>query len=139
MIMRSYFIGNIPEALIESANIDGASEFRIYTSLVLPLSKPIMATIGLFLGINYWNDWYNGLIYLTDSNLYNIQNVLNNMLTNIQFLQQNSQVSTSISTELPATTVKMAVAVVGVIPVLIIYPFFQKYFVKGITIGAVKG
>ena len=139
LIARTFFMTNIPFSIIESASIDGAGEFRIFFSIILPISMPILATIGLFAGVGYWNDWYNGLIYLTNSNLYNIQNVLNNMLMDIQFLQQNSQVASNTTTELPATTVKMAIAVIGALPILIIYPFFQKYFVKGITIGAVKG
>lgn len=139
LIARTFFMTNIPKAIIESASIDGASEFRAFFSIVLPCSLPIVATIGLFVGVGYWNDWYNGLIFLTDSRLYNIQNVLNNMLMDIQFLQQNSKAAASSSISLPATTVRMAIAVVGVLPVLVIYPFFQKYFVKGIVIGAVKG
>lgn len=139
LIARTFFMTNIPFSIIESASIDGAGEFRIFFSIIMPISMPILATIGLFSGVGYWNDWYNGLIYLTNSNLYNIQNVLNNMLMDIQFLQQNSQVASNMTTELPATTVKMAIAVIGALPILIIYPFFQKYFVKGITIGAVKG
>lgn len=139
LLARTFFMTNVPFSIIESASIDGAGEFKIFRSIVLPISLPIVATIGLFVGVGYWNDWYNGLIFLTDSSLFNIQNVLNNMLMNIQFLQQNSQVASNTSMQLPATTVKMAIAVVGVLPILVIYPFFQKYFVKGITIGAIKG
>lgn len=140
MIMRSYFTSNIPDAIIESAYIDGASEFKIYTSIILPLSKPIMATIGLFLGINYWNDWYNGLIYLNDTKLFSIQNVLNRMISDAQFLASSNlgTVSTGNIT-LPTTSTRMAVAVVTVLPILLAYPFFQRYFIKGITIGSVKG
>lgn len=139
LIARTFFMTNIPMAIIESASIDGAGEFTIFRKIILPVSLPILATIGLFIGVAYWNDWYNGMIYLTDAKLLNIQNVLNNMLTNIQYISQNPEVAGNISVPLPETTVKMAIAVVGVLPVLVIYPIFQKYFVKGIVIGAVKG
>ena len=141
LIMRTYFTNNIPEAIIESASIDGAGEFRIFYKIILPLSLPILATIGLFEAVGYWNDWFNGLIYLTNYKLFSIQNVLNRMLTDIQFLSSNNEVASqsSVIANMPTTTVKMAIAVVGAIPILIAYPFFQKYFVKGISIGAVKG
>jgi putative aldouronate transport system permease protein len=108
---------------------------------VLPLSLPILATLGLMIGVTYWNDWYNGLIYLTNPNLFSLQNVLNRLLENISFLQRNSSLGAAAAREIariPSNTVRMAMAVVGAAPVLIIYPFFQKYFVNGITIGAVK-
>lgn len=139
LLARTFFMTNIPMAIIESASIDGAGEFTIFRKIILPVSLPILATIGLFIGVAYWNDWYNGLIYLTDAKLLNIQNVLNNMLTNIQYISQNPDIAGNVSAPLPETTVKMAIAVVGVLPVLVIYPIFQKYFVKGIVIGAVKG
>jgi len=141
MIMRSYFISNIPDAIIESAYIDGANEFKIFTKMVLPLSKPIMATIGLFLGVNYWNDWYNGLIYLTETKLFSIQNVLNRMISDAQFLASSNLGSTvnAGAIQLPATSTRMAIAVVTILPIFVAYPFFQKYFIKGITIGSVKG
>ncbi|MFS0725790.1 carbohydrate ABC transporter permease [Paenibacillus sp. 1P07SE] len=141
LLIRSFFMTSIPVPIIESAYIDGASEFKIFYSIVMPLSLPILATIGLMLSIGYWNDWFNGLVYLTEPKLYSIQNLLNRMLSNIQFLQQNnlggnaSQASASI----PMNSVRMAMAVIGIIPMLCVYPFFQKYFVKGLTIGAVKG
>lgn len=141
MIMRSYFRSNIPEAIIESAYIDGASEFKIYKKIIMPLSVPIIATVGLFVGIAYWNDWYNGLIYLTEAKLFSIQNVLNRIISDAQFLASanfGNAVSTSAIT-LPTTATRMAIAVVTILPILIVYPFFQKYFVKGIALGAVKG
>ncbi|MGN6711976.1 carbohydrate ABC transporter permease [Anaerocolumna jejuensis] len=141
MIMRSYFVSNIPDAVIESAYIDGANEFKIFSKMILPLSKPIMATIGLFLAINYWNDWYNGLIYLTDTKLFSIQNVLNRMISDAQFLASSNLGSTvnAGAIKIPSTSVRMAIAVVTILPILMAYPFFQKYFIKGITIGSVKG
>lgn len=142
LLIRTYFATSIPVPIIESAYIDGASEYRIFFSIVMPLSLPILATIGLMLTISYWNDWFNGLIYLTEPRLFSIQNLLNRMLTNIQFLQQNSFASnnaSAITSNLPTNAVRMAMAVIGVVPLLCVYPFFQKYFVKGLVVGAVKG
>lgn len=142
LLMRTFFRMNIPLAIIESAKIDGAGEFTTFIKIILPLSLPIMATVGLLVGVNYWNDWNNGLIYITDPKLFSIQNLLNRILQDIQFLATNSDVngqSGEAMAKLPSTTVRMAIAVIGVIPILVIYPFFQKYFQKGMTIGAVKG
>lgn len=139
MIMRSYFVTNIPKEILESGRVDGASEFKILFQLVLPISKPILATIGLMSGIAYWNDWTNGLYYVTDTKMSTVQVLLNRMLTNAQYLQQAGSYGTVSMESVPTTVVRMAVAVVGALPLLIIYPFFQKYFTKGMTIGAVKG
>ncbi|MBB3110109.1 putative aldouronate transport system permease protein [Paenibacillus phyllosphaerae] len=141
LLIRTFFSTSIPVPVIESAFIDGASEFKIFYRIVLPLSLPIMATIGLMLMIAYWNDWYNGLIYVTDTKLFSLQNVLNRMLSDIQFLQTNSFGSNQSETtaNIPLDTIRMAMAAIGIIPIMIAYPFFQKYFVKGLTIGAVKG
>lgn len=142
LLVRTFFMTSIPSALLEAASIDGASEIKTFYRIVLPLSLPIMATIGLFQAIAYWNDWFNGLIYLTDTRLFGIQTILNKMMTDIQFLTSNSNLASTGAgqaiMELPSTTVRMAIAAIGVLPILIAYPFFQKYFVKGITIGAVK-
>jgi putative aldouronate transport system permease protein len=138
IIMRTYFKLNIPFAVVESAKIDGASEMRTFFKIILPLSLPILATVGILSGLMYWNDWMNGLYYLTDTKLYNLQNVLNQMIQQIQFLQQSSNVNMDVS-KLPSTTLRMAIAVIGSVPLLIIYPFFQKYFAKGLTVGSVKG
>ncbi|QJD82835.1 carbohydrate ABC transporter permease [Cohnella herbarum] len=140
LLIRTFFSTSIPVPIIESAYMDGASEFKIFYRIVLPLSLPILATIGLMLTINYWNDWFNALIYVTDAKLFSIQSLLNRMLSNIQFLQQNTLGSTQgQAASLPTNAVRMAMAVVGILPIVCIYPFFQKYFVKGLTIGAVKG
>lgn len=136
IMMRSYFTANIPDALIEAARIDGAGEYTILLKITLPMSLPIMATIGLMVGLGYWNDWLNGLYYLTDTNLFTIQNILNRIIQDIQFLANNSS---GIAMKLPSIGIRMAIAVIGVLPIFCIYPFFQKYFVKGITIGGVKG
>jgi len=140
LLMRTFFIKNIPPALIEAAQIDGASEFQIYWKIILKLSLPIMATVGLMTAVFYWNDWFNGLVYLNDPSLYSIQVILNQMLMNIRFLANTNlgNYGSSGISEIPGTSIRMAIAVIGVLPILTIYPFFQKYFVKGITIGAVK-
>lgn len=142
ILIRSYFQNNVPLSLVEAAQIDGASEFQVVMKVVLPMSKPIIATIGLFIGVAYWNDWQNGLYYVTDEKIYSIQQILNNMLKNIEYLSKNATSvakSTSLAGSLPAATVRMAIAVIGLLPILVIYPFVQKYFVKGISLGAVKG
>ncbi|MGO4546248.1 carbohydrate ABC transporter permease [Paenibacillus sp. 2TAB23] len=141
LLVRTFFMTSIPPALIEAAQIDGAGEIKTFYKIVLPLSMPIMATIGLFEAILYWNDWFNGMTYVTDPQLFSIQNILNRIISDIQFLSSNSNLTSTASgemAELPSTSVRMAIAVIGVLPILIAYPFFQKYFIKGITIGAVK-
>lgn len=137
IMARSYFQTNLPVEIQESARIDGADEVRIFAKIAIPLAKPIISTLMLFIGLSYWNDWNNGLIFLTDHNLYSIQNVLNEMIKSIQFLQQNA--TTASATQLPSNGVRMAIAVVATLPVLIAYPFLQKGFVRGIVMGGVKG
>lgn len=140
ILVRNYFKNSIPVSLTEAARLDGAGEFRVFLTIIIPLSKPIIATIGLMTGLAYWNDWQNGLYYLSPrggSKYYTIQIILNNINENIRALQQSvSAMETNI--KLPSTTVRMAIAVIGILPIIIIYPFFQKYFVKGITLGGVK-
>ncbi|WP_160720480.1 carbohydrate ABC transporter permease [Bacillus sp. USDA818B3_A] len=141
LLMRTFFMTSIPEPVIESARMDGAGEFRTFFSIVLPLSLPILATIGLLQTIIYWNDWFNGLVYITEPSLFSIQNILNRMLSDIQFLATSnlgSNTSTA-AAQIPTTAVRMAIAVIGILPILIAYPFFQKYLVKGIALGSVKG
>jgi putative aldouronate transport system permease protein len=141
IMMRTYFTTNIPDAVIEAARIDGAGEWRTLIQIVLPMSVPMVATMALLIGLSYWNDWRNGFYYLTKSELFSIQNILNRMLQDVQFLKSGAggANASEIAATLPSTGIKMAIAVVGALPVLIVYPFFQRYFVKGITIGAVKG
>lgn len=141
IMMRTYFSTSIPDAVIEAARIDGAGEWRILFGIVLPMSLPMIATLGLLIGLGYWNDWKNGLYYLTDTKLFSIQNMLNTMLQDVRFLASGGAGANSgeIAANMPSVGIKMAIAVVGALPIMIIYPFFQKYFVKGITIGAVKG
>ena len=140
IMMRTNFQTNIPEAVIEASRIDGAGEFTTLLKVVLPMSKPIIATLVLLVGLHYWNDWTNGLYYINKDKYYSIQVLLNRMLQDVQFLMSSAASDSSeLAKDIPSVSLKMAVAVMGVLPVLCIYPFFQKYFVKGITVGAVKG
>jgi putative aldouronate transport system permease protein len=143
LLMKSYFVTSVPDEILEAAYIDGAGEFKTMYSVAIPMAKPIIATIGLFIGIAYWNDWNNGYIYVVKhTELYSIQNLLNRLMQNIQALSQNA---TNLSNagqglaQIPTATVRMALATLGILPVVVIYPFIQKNFVKGITLGGVKG
>lgn len=138
IMMRTFFTTNIPDAVIDAARIDGASEWKLLLRVVLPMSLPILATIGLLVGLGYWNDWLNGLYYVNDDRLYSIQVILNKMLLNAEAMKKAASAGVMTGV-LPSTGMKMAVAVLGALPVMVLYPFFQKYFVKGITVGAVKG
>ncbi len=140
LIMRTFFANTIPQELLEAANIDGAGELRIFAQIVIPLSKPVYATIGLFATLGYWNDWFNSMIFQIKPTNYSIQYLLQSILLNIQFLSQNrsSNAAASLAT-VPQESSRMAMAVIAVGPIIFAYPFFQKYFVKGLTIGAVKG
>ncbi len=140
LIIRTFFVTSIPDTVLESARIDGAGEWRIFFQIVLKLSYPVLATVGLFQAVSYWNDWFNGLIFITNKDLYSIQNLLNRILLDIQFLSTN-QLSSSYdpTAYIPLESVRMALAVLGIIPIFAAYPFFQRYFVKGLTVGAVKG
>jgi putative aldouronate transport system permease protein len=139
LLMRTFFLG-IERSLLESAEIDGAGEWTVFLRIVIPLSYPVLATVGLFQAVAYWNDWFNGMIFITDGNLYSLQNLLNRILLDIQFLTTSAMVvATEEGANIPVASVRMALAVIGVVPMLVIYPFFQKYFVKGLTVGAVKG
>ena len=141
MIAFNYFRNNVPYEVIEAARVDGAGEFRIFFKIVVPFSKPIIAAVGLMTGIAYWNDWRNGLYYLTDQKLYNIQNILNRMMQEIAFLSSGElgAYAADYGDVIPGNGVRMAIAVIAVIPILIIYPIFQKQFAKGLTFGSVKG
>lgn len=138
ILVRNYFRNSIPPALMEAARIDGCSKFGGFLKIVLPLSKPIIATIGLMTALGYWNDWGNGLYYITSTKYQSVQQVLRLMINSSSYLQQMGINSGIEALEIPMNTVRMAIGVVAVIPVMIAYPFFQNYFVKGITIGAVK-
>lgn len=136
IIVRTYLQSNVPTELYESAKIDGASEFQIFRRIVLPLGKPIFVTVGVFAGLNYWNDWTNGLYYISDQSKYSIQQVLNVMVKNIEYLTKYGRGTVS---SVPSISLRMAIAFAAMLPILILYPFLTKYFEKGIAIGAVKG
>lgn len=140
-LMINYYKNNIPVDLIESAQMDGAKEFKIFFRIILPLSIPVIATIGIFTGLAYWNDWINGLYYITKPQLFGIQNLLVRMMDNIQFMRSGAGSSAigSGAIQLPSNSVRMALAAIGVLPIVIVFPFMQKYFIKGVVIGAVKG
>lgn len=139
IMVRTYITSNVPYEVIEAARIDGSSEFKTLLSIVVPMSKPIIGTVGLMTAIAYWNNWTNGIYFIhVRRDLYGIQNYLNSILTNISFLQSHSNPNISLS-ELPSVSIRMALAVIALLPVLIAYPFFQKSFTKGITVGSVKG
>lgn len=141
MLMRTYFVTNIPESIYEAAEIDGASHFSIFFKLVLPLGKPILITMGTFAGLNYWNNWNNGLYFiLKRTDLFNVQNLLNQMASNIQYLAQSDSADMAAAmSAIPATGVQMAIAFVAILPIMMIFPFLQKYYAKGIMLGSVKG
>jgi len=141
IMARNFFAANIPAALLESAKIDGGGEFKILRDIVLPMSKPILATLGLFVSLNYWNDWQNGLYYISNDKMYTIQVLLNRMLLDTLYMQQGlaKTIHSSIGASMPTATLKMAIAVLGAIPVLIIFPFISQYLSGGIVVGAVKG
>lgn len=141
ILVKNYYSNNIPESLIEAAQIDGASELKIFWKIMLPLAVPTVATISLFTGLVYWNDWTNGLYYISNEKLYSIQLLLMKIMNNIQALRTNSNASLlgTATMDLPGTSIRMAMAVVGILPIMIIYPFVQKYLVRGVVVGAVKG
>ena len=140
ILIRTYYATSIPEAIYESAQIDGASYFKVFSSIVLLLGKPILVTVGLFTGVSYWNDWTNGLYYVNNSKLFTIQILLNKMIQDLQALQANASTAGNAATlQIPTVSVRMAIAFVALLPILVVYPFLQKYFAEGIAVGAVKG
>lgn len=140
ILIRTYMKTSVPEALYEAARIDGAGTLRLFSQIAIPLSKPILVTMGLFSGLAYWNDWTNGLYYINDAKLYSIQTLLNKMIQDIQAIQANATAASSgAAMAVPQISIRMAIAFVALLPILIVYPFLQKYFQKGIAIGAVKG
>lgn len=141
ILVKNYYQNSIPDSLIEAAQLDGASELKIFFKVMLPLAVPTVATISLFTGICYWNDWTNGLYYINNEKLYSIQQLLMKIMNNIQALRSNSNAALlgTGAVELPGTSIRMAMAVIGILPIMIIYPFVQKYLVKGVVVGAVKG
>ncbi len=139
LLLKTYF-QKVPVALLESAKIDGCSEFRTFFSIVLPLSKPALATVGLLITLNYWNDWWLSMLYIEDNNLINLQYLLVRMMRDMTELLQNVTTAPAGSTlrDFPNESARMAMCVLAAGPMLFVFPFFQKYFVKGLTVGAVK-
>ncbi|KRG15247.1 sugar ABC transporter permease [Virgibacillus soli] len=141
IIMRTFFIRSVPEAILESARIDGASELRSFFQIVFPLSLPGIATIALFSTLGYWNDWFNALLYIDQPNLVPLQSLLMKIEANLEFMRQNVEISamqSSLFDTIPADAAKMAMVVIATLPIAVSYPFFQKYFVGGLTVGGVK-
>ncbi|BBH24708.1 ABC transporter permease [Paenibacillus baekrokdamisoli] len=141
LIMRTFFQTTIPNAVLESAKIDGAGELRIFMQIVMPLSLPVLATIALFNTLNYWNDWFLSLVFISGDKNITIQYLMYKTMLSIQYLSQKAGEVQSAGAVLtfPSETVRMAMVVIGIGPIVFAYPFFQKYFVKGLTVGAVKG
>lgn len=139
ILMRTFFQSSIPGEIYEAAQIDGASYLKIYRKIVLPLSKPILVTIGLFTGLTYWNDWTNGLYYISESKMLSIQALLNRMVQDIAALAANSGAPSGAMMQIPQVSIRMAIAFVAILPILVVYPFLQRYFAGGIMLGAVKG
>lgn len=140
LILKSYMM-NVPDSLYESAKLDGAGDLTIYWKISLPLCKAGLATVGLFIALGYWNDWYNAMLYLDEGSrdLYPLQYYLNNILTKAQALNAAAARSGIVASDVPSEPMKLAMTVVATGPIVLLYPFLQKYFVKGVTIGAVKG
>ena len=142
-ISRTFFRSTIPDSIIESAKIDGASQMTIFTQIVLPISKPVLATIGLFLAFGYWNDWFQAQLYISSDELRSLQSMLNQIQNNVDYLTKNPTAMLTSTSDLkknmPQESVRMAIAFVVAVPIACVYPFFQKYFISGLTVGAVKG
>lgn len=142
IICKTFFKSTIPDSVIESAKIDGASQLNIFARIVVPISKPVFATIGLFLCFGYWNDWFQSSLYISNTNLLSLQALLNNIQRNIQYLANNPSAGLTLQQYknlMPQEGARMAIAIVIIVPIACAYPFFQKYFISGLTIGAVKG
>ena len=138
IIMKTFFL-SIPDSLEESARIDGANDIRIFLSIIIPLSKATIASIALFTAVMYWNDYFSTVLYIKETDKWSLQAVLRNMLTNTQQAMQSAGVNVRAQTNTNAETIKAASIVVATVPILVVYPFAQKYFVKGVMIGGVKG
>lgn len=137
LILRNFIKGSIHQSLIESAKLDGANHFTIFTRIVLPLAKPALASIGLFITLQYWNDWWTAMMFVETKNKFPLQYLLYQILASVNI---SSHVADNVTgVELPKESLKLAMTVVSTGPIIFVYPFIQKYFVKGITIGAVKG
>ncbi|PWW00975.1 putative aldouronate transport system permease protein [Paenibacillus cellulosilyticus] len=140
ILMRSFITSAVPDEVVESSKIDGANDFVIYYRIVLPLAVPGLATIGLFLALHYWNDWFSSAMYISDASKYQLQFYLYNIINTSNFLNSiGAGAGVTLSEGVPSETMKMSMAIVVTGPILLLYPFIQRYFVKGLTVGAVKG
>ena len=142
LLVRNYYSANIPYAIVEAARIDGASDWKIYTGIMVPLSKPVMTTIGLFAALGYWNNWTNGLYYISDPKLYTIQVYLKKLMDSIQMLKTTDlagEAAMLAMRSLPTESARMAIAIIAVLPILMVYPFIQGELIKGMVVGGVKG
>lgn len=139
MIIAKSFMAGIPAEISESAKIDGANDITIFIKLILPLSKPLLATLGLFAALAYWNDWYNCMLYVTDENMFTLQYYLQRVLGSAEAMRIVAEKSGMALPSVPLESMKMAMTVIATGPIVLLYPFVQRYFVKGLTIGAVKG
>ena len=139
MIIAKTFMNGIPAAISESAKMDGANDMVIFVKLILPLSKPLIATLGLFSALAYWNDWYNCMLYITNENMFNLQYYLQRLLGSAEALRIVAEKSGIALPSIPLESMKMAMTVIATGPIVLLYPFVQRYFVTGLTIGAVKG
>ncbi|WP_040952830.1 carbohydrate ABC transporter permease [Gorillibacterium massiliense] len=141
MFLIRNFMQSIPEDLYESAKMDGASEYRIFFRLIAPLSVPVLATVGLFVALGYWNDWFLGLMFVDKQELQPLQLLLRTLVSNVEFLKSSSNAAAMqrISAAIPSESIKMALTVITIGPIVFLYPFVQRYFVKGLMVGAVKG
>ena len=139
ILMRTFIVGAVPDAVVESAKIDGANHWRIFWQIVLPVLGPGLATVGLFQALGYWNDWYRSSMFSTSSRTWSLQFYLYDLVNSTQAMRQMAQYANVNTADLPTQSVKLAMSVVATGPILILYPFVQRYFVSGITVGAVKG
>lgn len=139
MVIAKSFMKGIPYELVESAKVDGAGDVRIYFTIMIPLSKPLLATLSLFTALGYWNDWYNCMLFINDNSKWNLQYTLQNILNSAESMTRIANKTGMRVASLPAESMKMAMTIVTIGPIILLYPFLQKYFVKGMTIGSVKG
>ncbi|HEY4537832.1 MAG TPA: carbohydrate ABC transporter permease, partial [Erysipelothrix sp.] len=140
IIMRTFFRKTISDSIIESARIDGAGEFLIFRKIVIPLAIPGIATISLFSALGFWNDWFGALLYLNDKNKFPLQYLLMQIQSNLEYISKNvGQAGLDAQLSMPKEATRMAMVVISTLPIALSYPFFQKHFVSGLTIGGVKG
>lgn len=144
IVLRTFVQTTIPDALFDSAKIDGANDFQVYLHIVLPLFKAALATVGLFNVVEYWNNWFTGILYIENPKLVPIMTLLQKIQKDIQYLKANTEFANSqegmeLMSSLPSEGCRMAISVIAILPLMVMYPFFQKYFVKGMTVGSVKG